>query len=52
MVEGKRGRFGQGKEEGVALCENEVEWKGIYREGGGCSFGHLGWVWEGKIFEF
>ena len=26
--------FGQGREEGVVLCENEVEWKGIYRERG------------------
>ena len=33
------------------LCENEVEWKGIYRERG-CMFGHLGWEWVGIDFEF
>ena len=52
MVERERCGFGHGKEEGVVLCENEVEWKGIYREGGGCRFGHLGWEWVEKIFEF
>ena len=50
MVERERCRFGQGEEERVVLCENEVEWKGIYRERGECMFGHLGWEWVGKWF--
>ena len=34
MVERERCRFGQGEEEGGVFCENEVEWKGIYKERG------------------
>ena len=48
MVEKERCRFGQGEEEGVVLFENEIEWKGIYRGGGECMFGHLGWEWVGN----
>ena len=36
-------------EDGFVLCENEGEWKGIYRERGGCMFGHFGWEWVGKV---
>ena len=48
MEEKGKCRFGQGMEEGVVLCENEVEWKGIYRERGGYRFGQFGWEWVGK----
>ena len=48
MGERERSSFGYGGEEGVVLCENEVEWKGIYREGGGLVFGHFGWEWVGN----
>ena len=34
MEENEKCKFGQGIEEGVVLCENEVEWKGIYWERG------------------
>ena len=30
---GGRGVFGQEEEERVVLCENEEEWRAIYREG-------------------
>ena len=40
--------FGQEGEERVVLCENEEEWRVIYREGRGGKFGHLRWVWVGN----
>ena len=42
--------FRPSKEERVVLCENEEEWRGIYREGRVGKFGHLGWVWVGNWF--
>ena len=36
--------FGQEEEEGVVLCEIEEEWRGLYSEGRGVRFVHLGWV--------
>ena len=50
MEEKGKCRFGQGMEEGVVWYENEVEWKGIYRERRECMFGHLWWKWVGKWF--
>ena len=35
------------REERVVLCENEEEWKALYREGRGLRFGHMGrFGWE------
>ena len=43
-----RGVFGQEGEERVVLCENEEEWRAIYREGRGVRFGHRGGFWVGN----
>ena len=40
--------FGQEEEERVVLCENEEEWRAIYREGRGVRFGHKGGFWVGN----
>ena len=46
------GEFDQGGEEVFVMCENEGVKRGIYREREREWPNGIGWVWEGKVFEF